>query len=87
MTSAPAITYSEFSQDYFKGKEIFRLSTNEVIQKWEAYHLIKNFWMDVWKNTDLNYGCREKQEYNVGKYESFYVKKVKARVRRFRGNV
>lgn len=69
------ISYFEWSE-HFRGRDIYNKKTDKKLQKWEAYHTIKNFWEMVITNTHIQYGVREKGDFKNGKYTGRRLKAV-----------
>lgn len=71
------IDYHEFSQDVFKGKEIYNRHDGRVLQKWESYHICKDFWDLVAENIHTDWACRDKDGYSDGVYTGRVLKAIK----------
>jgi hypothetical protein len=75
--SSKEIDYFTYSQELFKGKEVYNKRTNKVLQKWESYIICKQIWEMVIDNTHIEWACRDKQGYEGGLYVGRVLKSVK----------
>jgi hypothetical protein len=71
------IDYFTFSQELFKGKEIYNKNTGVVLQKWEAYIICKKQWDLVYSNSHYEWGHRDKEGYKNGVYKGRILKAIK----------
>lgn len=71
------IDYFTFSQEIFRGKEIYNKNTGTVLQKWESYIICKDVWDLIYNNTHYQWGCRDKDGYKDGVYKGRVLKAIK----------
>ena len=70
------VDYFTFSQELFKGKEIFNKKTNKALLKWESYHICKGMYDDILNNNHTVWGCRDKEGYQNGVYRGRLLKQI-----------
>lgn len=71
------IDYFTFSQEIFRGKEIYNKIDGRVLQKWESYIVCKKCWDLVYTNSHYEWGCRDKKDYRDGVYKGRVLKAIK----------
>lgn len=77
MTYSQEIDYFQFSQNHFKGKDIYDKTQERLLAKSEAWVLIKTCWKEVLDGIHQRFEVRQKSTFEDGKWKGTYLRGVK----------
>lgn len=68
MIEEKMITYYEFAQKVFIGKELYNKKTGRIYMKWEAFVKMKYVWEAIVQDLHTEFGSRDKEDWRNGRY-------------------